>query len=78
METQVLIEINMCLSNLKRLVERIAIPDQWLTIKDAVEYSRTSASTLRREIRKGTLKCSKQTGKLLFRRSAIDRWLEND
>ena len=72
---QQLIEINMRLSNIERLIERIVIPDKWLTIKEAAEYGGTSVSSLRRKISKGTLKCSKQTGKLLFKRSAIDRWL---
>lgn len=72
-----IVEIKMELSNIKRLVEQIVIHDNWITIKEAVEYSNTSESTLDRAIRKGILKCSRQTGKRLFRRSAIDRWLEN-
>lgn len=54
------------------------MPDKWLSIKEAAEYSGTSNSSLRRSVRSGTLKCSKQTGKLLFRRSSIDRFLENN
>ena len=70
------VDLNMRLSNLERLVERITVPNKWLTIKEAAQYSSTSESTLRREVRKGSLKCSRHTGKLLFRRSAIDRWLD--
>lgn len=69
--------MNMRLSNLEQLVHRIVEPDQWMDIKEAVKYSHTSSSTLYRAVRKATLKCSKRTGKLLFKRSAIDRWLEN-
>lgn len=67
----------MQLSNIERMLKQIVLPDKWITIKDAAEYSSTSESTLDRAIRKGILKCSRQTGKRLFRRSAIDRWLEN-
>lgn len=64
------------LEHLEQLVRRIVEPDQWMDIKEAVKYSHTSNSTLYRAVRKATLKCSKRTGKLLFRRSAIDRWLD--
>ena len=77
MDNPQLIEIKIQLSNIERLVEQIVIHDKWITIKDAVDYSSTSESTLRREINKGTLKCSRRTGKILFRRSAIDEWLDD-
>lgn len=78
METITLIEINMRLSNLEKLVRSIVLPDQWIDIEDAAVYSSTSKSTIDRSVKKGTLKCSKKTGKRLFRRSEIDKWLEND
>lgn len=78
METHTLIEINMRLSNLEHLVRRIVEPDRWIDIEDAASYSNTSKSTIYRAVKKGILKCSKQTGKRLFKRSEIDRWLEND
>lgn len=77
METITLIEINMRLSNLEKLVRSIVLPDQWIDIEDAaVDYSGTSKSTIDRAVKKGILKCSKRTGKRLFRRSDIDRWLD--
>lgn len=68
----------MRLSNLERLVRRIVGPDQWMDIKEAVKYSHTSDSTLYRALRKGTLKYGRLEKKYLFKRSAIDRWLENN
>lgn len=47
-----------------------------LSIKEAAKYRSTSESTLRREIKKAVFKYSKRTGKILFRRSSIDRWLD--
>jgi len=34
-----------------------------------------SESTIRRAVKRGTLKASQSTGKLLFKVSSVDRWL---
>ena len=39
----------------------------YMDMKQVVQYSSTSASTIRRAIAKGELKCSKKIGKLLFK-----------
>ena len=52
------------------------IPDKWLTMKELKEYTGLSESTIRRAIQNGVLKCSRSRGKLLFKRIAIDKWLE--
>ena len=49
--------------------------DTWMSIKDAVQYTKLSDSTIRRAIKKGCLKVSKRTGKNLFQRSWINQWL---
>ena len=49
--------------------------DTWMSMKDAVKYTRLSDSTIRRAIKKGCLKVSKRTGKNLFQRSWINQWL---
>ena len=36
-----------------------------------------SASTIRRAIRKGYLKCSGKSGKLIFKKSNVDKWPED-
>ena len=51
------------------------VNERWLTIKEVCQYSSLSESTVRRAIRKGTLKASNSTGKLLFKVSSVDRWL---
>lgn len=53
------------------------IIDGWMDIKNVKPYTGLSTSTIRRAIQKGHLKCSKSTGKLLFKRETIDNWLED-
>lgn len=48
----------------------------WIGIKEAAAYSGLSKSTLRRAVRRGSLKCSRRAGKLLFKRADVDRWLD--
>jgi|TARA_Y100000294_G_scaffold174625_1_gene193059 excisionase family DNA binding protein len=48
-----------------------------MNIKGLSEYSTLSQSTIRRAVRKGVLKASTRTGKLLFKVSDVDRWLSN-
>lgn len=48
----------------------------WLTLKEAAVYTRLSASTLRRKIDSGELRCSRAAGKLLMKKSWLDAWLE--
>lgn len=52
------------------------IADKYLDMRQAVEYTSLSESTIRRAINKGVLKCSQKTGKLLFKRTSLDRWLD--
>ena len=47
----------------------------YMDMKQVVQYSSTSASTIRRAIAKGELKSSKKLGKLLFKVEWVDRWL---
>ena len=50
--------------------------DKWLTIRQTVRYTGLSDSTIRRAIRKGILKAGNRGGKLLFKKTNIDRWLQ--
>ncbi len=50
-------------------------PDEWMTIRQVVNYTKLSQPTIRRYVNAGFLKVSKQTGRLLFKKSNIDRWL---
>lgn len=46
-----------------------------MTIKDVVKYSSLSQMSVRRAITKGMLKPFKDTGKKLFKKNDVDRWL---
>jgi excisionase family DNA binding protein len=50
--------------------------EKWMTLNDVIQYSNLSASTLRRAIKRGQLKCSKATGKYLFKLKQVDKFLE--
>ena len=47
----------------------------WIDIKKASIYSGVSISTLRRNIKIGSLKTSRYRGKILFRVNDLDNWL---
>ena len=62
------------LDELKSIVQKKS-SNIWLDIGDTVDYTSLSESTIRRAVRKGELKVSKTTGKLLFKTDWVDRWL---
>ena len=49
--------------------------DEWMTMGEVVKYSKLSTATIRRYIDRGNLKASKQTGRILVKRSKVDEWL---
>ena len=49
--------------------------DVWLTLKDVCDYTGLSPSTIHRATQRGELNVSKKTGKNLFRREWVDRFL---
>jgi len=59
----------------RRLIESHGMSDKWMDMKEATEYSSLSASTLRRNMDRGTLKGSRKSGKTLFKRSFLDQFL---
>lgn len=58
----------------------IGVTKKFLTVKEAMNYTGLSRSTLNRASKSGMVECSKLTdaksGKLLYRRSSLDEWLE--
>jgi len=46
-----------------------------MTLKDVADYSTMSQVSVRRAIQKGILKPFKDTGKKLFKKDDVDRWL---
>ena len=65
---------NELLNNLKNLID-INLTSKWMTMKDVCNYSSLSYATIFRAIQKGTLKVSKKTGKNLFRKEWVDKYL---
>tara|TARA_Y100000590_G_C15052111_1_gene763098 strand:+ start:75 stop:293 length:219 start_codon:yes stop_codon:yes gene_type:complete len=51
------------------------ISNRWLNINDVCKYCRLSKSTINRAIIRGELKVSKKTGKNLFKKEWVDRFL---
>ena len=49
--------------------------NQFLSINEVSNLTSLSASTIRRAIDRGELKCSKRLGKLLFQESDVRKWL---
>ena len=49
--------------------------NQFLSINEVSNLTSISASTIRRAIDRGELKCSKKLGKLLFQESDVRKWL---
>ena len=47
----------------------------WLSIKDSVEYSGLSESSIRRAIQSGQLKANKVGGKWIIKASWLERYL---
>ena len=63
------------LNGMKDMIEG-KVSDKWLNIQDVCNYTSVSKSTIRRAVKRGTLKASQSTGKLLFKVSSVDRWLK--
>ena len=49
--------------------------DKWIDIKEASEYCSVSPTTLRRNVAKGELSASSKLGKMLFKESDLEEWL---
>ena len=65
------IRIMEMLIEMKKIMEG-NISDKWMNMKDVCNYTSVSESTIRRAVKRGTLKSSKGTGRLLFKQSNID------
>ena len=69
--------INTVVDILQRIEKKVEnhYHDRWLSLNEIVKYTSLSQSTIRRAVRKGVLKASTSTGKLLFKALNVDRWL---
>jgi len=63
---------------LKRIEQKLEKykENRWLSLKEVIEYTSLSAATIRRAVKRGVLKASHSTGKLLFKVSSVDNWLK--
>ena len=63
------------LKEIKNLITNKPKPETWLDLNQAADYSNCSKTTLRRNIKNGSLSASNTTGKFLLRRSTLESWL---
>ena len=49
--------------------------NKYLSIIQVADLTSLSTSTIRRATKRGTLKCSRRLGKLLFQESDVRRWI---
>jgi hypothetical protein len=71
--TQILNKIEQRLSNIESKLNKDS--SNWLNLKEAVDYTRLGSTTLRKSIYSGELRSSRKTGKILFRRHWLDKFL---
>ncbi len=69
-----LIPIREQLDRIEKKVEGNYV-NPFLSINQVAEFCALSTSTIRRAVQRGQLKYSKSTGKLLFKRSDVERWI---
>lgn len=62
------------LDEIKSLIESKST-NNFLDMKQVVNYTSLSQSTIRRAIQKGELKVSRKTGRLLFQMEDVKKWL---
>ena len=72
-----IIELIPIKEQLERIEKKIDgnFKNQFLSINEVSNLTSLSASTIRRAIDRGELKCSKKLGKLLFQESDVRKWL---
>jgi len=68
------IELIEIIRELKSLIQQ-KVSNRWMNIHVVAQYSSVSLSTIRRAVRTGRLKASNTTGKLLFKVSEVEKWL---
>tara|TARA_B100000886_G_scaffold312191_1_gene247988 strand:+ start:52 stop:282 length:231 start_codon:yes stop_codon:yes gene_type:complete len=74
MITKNLISIREQLERIEKKLDG-SFENKFLSINEVSNLTSLSASTIRRAIDRGELKCSKKLGKLLFQESDVRKWL---
>ena len=62
------------LDEIKSILKKVN-DNNWRKIAEVIQYYSVSDSTTRRAVKKGVLKASQATGRLLFKKSNVDKWL---
>lgn len=62
------------LKEIKSLISQNTIR-KYLDMRQLIEWSSLSSSTIRRAVKRGSLKVSRKTGKLLFDINDVKKWL---
>ena len=65
------------LDNILQLLQNKIPKDNYMDIKQVAEYSAMSRSSIRRSCQEGRLKYSDSHGKFLFKKSDVERWIQN-
>ena len=66
--------INEKLDRIEKKLDR-KVTNRFLDISAVSDLTSCSASTIRRAVARGSLKCSRKVGKLLFLESDVRKWL---
>ena len=74
MSTTDLIPIREQLTRIEKKIDG-QFTDKYLDINQVSSLTSLSLSTLRRRVSLGELKCTRRLGKLLFKQSAVEDWL---
>ena len=76
MSTTDLIPIREQLTRIEQKIEG-QFTDKYIDINQVSALTTLSLSTIRRRVATGELKCTRHLGKLLFKKSVIDDWLNS-
>ena len=63
------------LQEIKSLLTEKPIKENWIGVQEASKYCGVSTATLRRNVNANKLSASTRTGKLLFKKSELENWL---
>ena len=66
------------INDVKNLLVNGEATDKWMGINKASKYCDVSTATLRRNVNSNNLIASKVTGKMLFKRSELEKWLTKE
>mgnify|MGYP000418590298 CR=1 FL=1 len=65
------------LDSILKMLKGESVEDGYLDINGVAKYTSCSKSTIRRACAEGRLKYNNSQGKHLFKKSSVERWLQN-